>query len=205
MMRLLRGCAASILIVLASSCGPPPPSQRAFQQWLRDDASRVVAFSRFEALLEREGVSNVVPNRDLWMVDRIDAQCAVEPFSMPPEEAWAQIVPALRYIRDHVEPAIGDVVVVSGYRDDAFNACVQGATRSAHRSYHALDLVPADRAVSRADLIGALCPIHRRFGPRQHIGFGIYDGQRFHIDARSYRGWGSDWKGASFPCREQTA
>lgn len=197
-----RRYAASFLILLMASCGPPAPTQDAFVDWLAAEDGRAQAFARFERMLEREGVSDVVPNRELWMVDRIILRCATQPFSMPPEEMWPQIVPTLRYLRDHVEPAIGDVTVVSSYRDDAFNACVQGATRSAHRSYQALDLEPADHGVNRAELISALCPVHRRFGPRQHIGFGIYDGVRFHVDARSYRGWGADRKGASFPCRE---
>jgi uncharacterized protein YcbK (DUF882 family) len=92
------------------------------------------------------------------------------------------------------------VAVASGYRDPAFNECVGGATQSAHRGFHALDLVPTDAAVTRERFIEILCPIHAREGPRLDIGMGIYRARRFHIDATGYRGWGEDFRRATFPC-----
>ena len=68
------------------------------------------------------------------------------------------------------------------------------------RRFEALDLVPTDRAVTRERLIAALCPIHERDGARLNMGLGIYAGRRFHVDARSYRGWGADYHAATFPC-----
>jgi len=186
-------------IVLAS-CSSPPTEEEVFQAWLAADSRRAAAFTRFEASLEREGVLGVVPSRQLWFVDRLQPRCVTAPYVAPPEEAWTNIAPALRIIRDHVEPAIGAVRVVSGYREEAFNACLHAATRSAHRGYHALDLVPEDRRVTRAQLIAALCPIYARDGRRTHLGLGIYAGVRFHIDAHGYRGWGNDYHATTFPC-----
>jgi uncharacterized protein YcbK (DUF882 family) len=121
---------------------------------------------------------------------------------VPPEQEWPNILGALRFIRDHVEPVIGEVRVVSAYRDEAFNACLGGAPASAHRTYHALDLAPVDAAVTRDVLIERLCAAHAREGPRAGIGLGVYGGVRFHVDARSYRGWGADHRASSFPCRK---
>lgn len=196
-----RALAAALLIVVAS-CTPTAvrTGPRAFQRWLAADEARAPAFARFEAMLVREGVSGVVENRELWLTDRLAPECFVEPFVLPPEALWPRIVPALRYVRDYVKPAIGEVDVASGYRDEAFNACVQGAPQSAHREYFALDLVPADRRITRERLIAVLCPVHAREGPRYDIGMGIYRARRFHIDARGYRGWGEDHHGTSFPC-----
>jgi hypothetical protein len=195
-----RGFASALVLLAACAVQSAPAGPRAFERWLAADASRAPAFARFEALLEREGVSGVVTNRELWLTDRLAPECVVEPFVLPPEELWSRIVPTLRYIRDFVKPAVGELRVASAYRDDAFNACVQGASRSAHREYLALDLVPKDARVTRERLIALLCPIHAREGPRRNIGMGIYRARRFHIDARGYRGWGEDHRGTSFPC-----
>jgi hypothetical protein len=192
---------AALGVALLTSC-VAPGSQAEFDRWLDTDPARAAAFDRFEAMLRAEGVSGVVPDYQLWLVDRKTPKCADAPYFAPPEDRWTDIVPALRFIRDHVEPAIGDVRVVSGYRDEAFNTCVRGAPQSAHRSFQALDLVPVDRTVGRADLIAALCPLHAREGRAAGIGLGVYAGQRFHIDARSYRGWGENHHADTFPCAQ---
>jgi hypothetical protein len=193
---------AIALALLTASCTPgaPPTGEAAFRRWLAADPARAPAFAKFEAMLAREDVANVVPSRELWLTDRLAPECVVDPFVMPPEELWANIVPALRFIRDHVKPAIGEVTVASGYRDEQFNKCVGGAPRSAHRGFHALDLLPVDRAIGRQELIAALCPIHARQGRTDHIGMGIYLARRFHIDGLRYRGWGEDFHAKTFPC-----
>ena len=193
---------AALLVLMLASCTPKavPAGAHEFERWLAAEAARVPAFARFEALLAREGVAGVVETRELWLTDRLAPECVVEPFVMPPEEIWPRIVPALRYIRDYVKPAVGAVSVASGYRDEAFNACVQGASRSAHREYYALDLVPHDVRMTRERLVAVLCPIHAREGPRFSIGMGVYRARRFHIDASGFRGWGEDFRRATFPC-----
>jgi Peptidase M15 len=201
---LRRIVVAVALAMLVASCTPatPPTSEAAFQQWLAADVARAPAFRRFEAMLVRESVDDVVPSRNLWLTDRLAPECVVEPFAIPPEEEWPNVVPALRFIRDHVKPAIGEVTVASGYRDPEFNKCVGGAPRSAHRGFYALDLLPAHRAIGRKELIAILCPLHAREGRANHIGMGIYRARRFHIDALRYRGWGEDFHAATFPCTD---
>ena len=200
-----RWCGLVAALLLGACSVVAPVNDRAtFDRWLAVDPPRSESFRRFEALLAREGVADVVPSYELWLTDQNGPKCDAEPFIAPPEETWLHILPALRFIRDHIEPAIGDVRVVSAYRDEAFNTCVRGAPRSAHREYYALDLVP-DRAINRATLIRTLCPIHSDQGAAAQIGLGIYAGQRFHIDARGFRGWGSDYHRATFPCDQQAA
>jgi hypothetical protein len=184
---------------LAASCAKVD-SRTAFERWLAADAARAESFARFEAGLAAEGVSGVVPNYQLWRVDQLRSECANGAFLAPPEADWDNIVATLRFLRDEVVPAVGPVEVVSGYRDAAFNACVRGASRSAHMAFRALDLVPTDRNVTRETLIARLCPIHARAGARRGIGLGIYDGRRFHVDARGYRGWGANYRWTTFPC-----
>jgi len=200
----MRRAMAAVVILVLTSCGAPTGSvatKPEFNRWLAQDDSRAAIFARFEAMLEHEGVGGVVPAYDLWLVDRLRMRCVAEPYAAPPEGAWGDIVPTLRFIRDYVEPAIGDVRVVSAYRDVAFNECVGGAPASAHRGFTAVDLIPTDRAVTRQRLIDALCGVHAREGPRFRVGLGIYESRRFHIDTHSYRGWGHDHHGVTFPCR----
>jgi hypothetical protein len=199
----MRLCLLSLLVVIAA-CGAPRESISSFQAWLNVDAARGDAFERFSALMDSEGVGSVVPLEQLWMVDQLRPDCADSAFEIPPEDQWPNIVPALRFVRDHVEPAIGDVQVVSGFRTEAFNDCIGGASRSAHRSYQALDLTPVARSVTREVLIGRLCALHRGEGSELGIGLGIYSGVRFHVDARGYRGWGIDHRAGSFPCQAET-
>ena len=189
---------------LATSC-VPVDSRRAFERWLAADEARAESFARFEAALQQEGVSGVVPTFELWRVDQLRRECANGGFVAPPETDWANIVVTLRILRDQVVPAVGPLEVVSAYRDPEFNTCVHGASRSAHMSFHALDLVPVDRTVTRERLIAALCPIHAREGGRLRMGLGIYTGRRFHVDATGHRGWGADYRWTTFPCPAETA
>ncbi|MEZ5956993.1 MAG: D-Ala-D-Ala carboxypeptidase family metallohydrolase [Hyphomonadaceae bacterium] len=199
-LNLWRPSLIAVAVLVLACSNPAEVNADTFDSWLAAYPQRQAAFARFEAMLAEEGVSGVIPAQELWLVDQIRPQCAQEPYVAPPEAAWRNLVPALRYIRDHVKPAIGEVRVVSGYRDEAFNTCIRGASGSAHRAYYALDLVPVDAGVSREDLIALLCPIHETDGRRAGIGMGIYSARRFHIDARSYRGWGHNHRSATFPC-----
>ena len=197
---LCLGVAAALLLGACADWFAAPNSEAAFRRWLAADASRADSFARFEAALQQSGVAGVVPDYQLWRVDRVDPRCASGAFQTPPEAQWANIVATLRILRDEVAPALGSLEVVSAYRDAAFNACVGGAQRSAHLSFEALDLMPVDRAVTRERLIATLCPIHAREGAHLNMGLGIYDGRRFHVDARRFRGWGLDHHATTFPC-----
>lgn len=200
---MFRALIIALVITMLASCTERAVSD--FDEWLASAPGRAEAFARFEAALTQANVSEVVPNEQLWMVDQLKPECATEPYLAPPEALWPNIIMTLRFLRDHVKPAVGDVEVVSAFRDPAFNECVGGASESAHRSYHALDLEPVDRSVDRAQLVERLCAVHARQGPRMSVGLGVYSGRRFHIDTRGYRGWGADHRGASFPCRVHSA
>jgi len=201
-MRIFARTAAIALTLVVGCASPLPPiaTEREFTRWAAADEARGASFARFEEMLRREGVGDVLPAYDLWIVDRLEARCVQAPFVAPPEEQWPNIVATLRFIRDHVEPAIGEVRAVSAFRDEAFNTCIGGAPGSAHRQFIAVDLVPADPLVTRARLIEILCAVHTREGPAFDVGLGIYSRRRFHIDTRGYRGWGANHRATSFPC-----
>ena len=171
-----------------------------FDSWLDKVPSRRADVRDFAAFLGQQGVAGVLPTREILLNDSSWSECDMDgPYSLADRAYWPHIVNTLRYIRDEIVPAIGPVEVESGYRDAALNSCSGGAAHSAHAQFYALDLVPA-RNISRSVLIARVCAIHARTGAAYHIGLGFYDGTRFHIDSRSFRRWGSDYRAATSPC-----
>ncbi|MBY0448324.1 MAG: hypothetical protein K2P95_06500 [Hyphomonadaceae bacterium] len=186
--------------VLLAAAPTPGRAEDAFTTWLTEAPWRAESFAAFQATLAAEGVSGVVADQQLWMVDQLNPRCATSAFAAPPAAQWPAMIATLRLLRDQVVPAVGAVRVVSAWRSEAFNTCLGGAARSAHRDFLALDLVPLDPAITRAALIEKLCAVHRAEGRAARFGLGIYSGRRFHIDTRGFRGWGGDHRAASFPC-----
>ncbi len=171
-----------------------------FDSWLDKVPQRRADVHDFEAFLAQQGVSGVLPTREILLNDDTWSECHMDgPYSIAERAYWPHIVGTLRYIRDEVVPTVGPVHVASGYRDLAFNRCTGGATHSAHSEFYALDLTPA-RTVDRSTLIARMCANHARYGSAYHIGLGFYDETRFHIDSRSFRRWGSDYRAATSPC-----
>ena len=75
---------------------------------------------------------------------------------LAPPSDWPHIASTLGFIRNHVEPVIGPVEVVSGFRNEDLNRCARGAPKSAHRHFYALDMVPASD-LGRGELMRGLC------------------------------------------------
>jgi hypothetical protein len=188
----------AVIATLPERFIPKRPSDSAlFDQWARGSTAAEVA--AFDAFLMREGVGDIVPLAELLRSDARWRRCDLPPFAVPPRARWKEIVPTLRYVRDHVEPAVGPVRAVSAYRDPAANRCFGGASASRHMRFAALDLEPV-QPLARSVLVKRLCQLHARSGRRLAVGLGIYKGQRFHIDTSGYRRWGSDFRAATSPC-----
>lgn len=167
--------------------------------WLaRDPAARAQVLS-FKTFLQMEDVENVVPTWQLVRTASMWRDCSGPRFEVAPVAAWQHISETLGYVKNHVEPVIGDVEAVSGYRNEGLNQCSGGAKASAHRHFYALDLVPV-RPLARPAMIRSLCAIHNFRGQDFDIGMGFYTGSRFHVDSKGFRRWGSDGRGASSPC-----
>ena len=97
---------------------------------------------------------------------------------------------------------------MSGFRSAAINRCVNGASRSKHLRFAALDLV-ATNMQDRRDLFADLCRMQNRIGQESEMGLGAYYDPaapfrnlagRFHIDADGFRTWGRDYTRRSNPC-----
>lgn len=191
-----------------------PSSAGAFNRWLfTSDAHhlgwKAQYYAGFQGFLEREGVAGIVPTWQLWRVDaHYASRCDTDYFAVPPEERWKEVVPTLKLLRDEVIPVTGPLEVVSAYRTPQINECVNGAARSRHLTFSALDLVAIERR-DREQLFTDLCELHRRVGGRTAMGLGAYFDPddlehnrrgRFHIDASGYRQWGRSYTAATSPC-----
>jgi peptidase M15-like protein len=178
----------------------PGQSPEDFEAWLASSPAHRAALTSFRDRLSAEGVEGVVP---LWQLVRTSSswrECNAEPFEAPPADKWDHIVTTLKFVRDRVEPAVGDVEALSAYRNEKLNQCSNGAPQSAHRNFFALDLTPVNKAVDRSAMIRSVCAAHARDGRAYNAGLGFYSGKRFHVDSSGYRKWGANGKGATSPC-----
>jgi hypothetical protein len=186
----------------ASGLAPGQTAQD-FQAWLSRSPANRAALLGFRNYLAAQGLESVVP---LWQLVRTSSswrQCGAQPFEVPPADKWERIVKTLKFVRDDVVPSVGKVETLSGYRNEDLNACSNGAPRSAHREFFALDLTPVSKTVERTDMIRSVCAAHARDGQACSIGLGFYTGRRFHVDSSGFRKWGPNGKGATSPCVTQ--
>ena len=181
------------------------PGQTAadFQAWLNTSPANGARLMQFRDYLAAAGVGSVVP---FWQLVRTSSswrECEAAPFEAPPADKWAHIVKTLTFVRDEVVPAVGQVEVLSGYRNEGLNACSHGAPQSAHRHFFALDLTPINQTVDRPHMIRSICAAHARDGQAYNAGLGFYTGRRFHVDSSGFRKCGPNGKGATSPCVTQ--
>ncbi len=178
------------------TAGQDEPGYRA---WVQAQPWRPVYVKAFNTYLVNNGVGGVVPTWQLLRTASHWQRCAAQPFEVPPTAAWPNIVAALRYVGAFVEPRIGEVEVVSVYRNPALNACAGGAAESVHKTMGAVDMVPLT-PTTREALMVRLCGLHRASGERFLVGLGLYKGLRFHIDTKKYREWGMESVRENFGC-----
>jgi hypothetical protein len=187
--------------VHAESPRVAPGQERAdFHAWLARAPENRASVKSFRDHLKAKGVDDVLP---IWQLVRTSSswrECAAGRFEVAPRDKWDNIVTTLKFIERDVEPAVGDVQAVSGYRNAELNACSNGAPASAHRMFFALDLMPVDQDVSRGELVSKVCAAHARDGRAYKTGLGFYTGTRFHVDSNGFRKWGPNGSGATSPC-----
>ena len=179
---------------------PEGQTRADYLAWMaRDPGARAEVLS-FKSYLEAAGVEDVVPTWQLVRTASKWRECDGPRFEVAPASEWTHIAGTLAFVKNHVEPVIGDVEAVSGFRNEDLNQCSGGAKASAHRHFFALDLIPADEEVARASMIRSICRIHDFRGEEYGIGLGFYTGNRFHVDSKGFRRWGANGKGATSPC-----
>ena len=192
---------------LALACAAPAPAQTMadgqghadYLAWLAGSPAARAQVIAFKTYLDMKKVEDVLPT---WQLVRTASKwrpCNGPRFEVAPFTEWEHIASTLRFVRAHVEPVVGEVEALSGYRNAELNQCSGGAKASAHRHFFALDLTPL-REISRDGMIRSLCRIHEWRGEGFDVGLGFYSGMRFHIDSKGFRRWGSDGRSATSPC-----
>ncbi len=167
--------------------------------WLARDPGARAQVMAFKQFLDMEKADEVLPVWQLVRTASMWRECNGPRFEVAPFDEWQHIAATLRFVRSHVEPAIGPVEALSGYRSEHLNRCSGGASESAHRHFYAIDLKPV-RDLSRSAMVRSVCKVHQWRGGAYDIGLGFYSGLRFHVDSKGFRRWGADGKGATSPC-----
>jgi uncharacterized protein YcbK (DUF882 family) len=192
-MRLRLGVFA-LLFMPVLVCGQETRTETMFTQW---KGSNRLAVDLFAGHLQAESVSEVIELHQLLRSASSWQQCNAEPFALPPREQWADVVSALRLVKELVTRGIlGRFEVHSAYRNAELNECAGGAAESAHLRTFAVDLVPLDDL----DPGPLLCRFWTEHGRSWNMGLGRYPSGRIHIDTSGYRTWGTDDTGKSAYC-----
>jgi hypothetical protein len=184
----------------AASELPEGQTKADYLAWLAKDPGARAEVLSFKSYLEAAGVEDVLPTWQMVRTASMWRECSGPRFEVAPMGEWVHIATTLKFVKAHVEPVIGNVEAVSGFRNEELNQCAGGAKASAHRHFYALDLVPVNDDLSRAGMIRSICKIHEFRGEQYGIGLGFYTGNRFHVDSKGFRRWGADGKGATSPC-----
>jgi hypothetical protein len=199
--RLLALALAALIATPALSASLPEGQSKAdYLAWLAKDPGARAEVLSFRSYLDAAGVQDVIPTWQLVRTASKWRDCSGPRFQVAPMGEWTHIAGTLKFVKNHVEPVIGDVEAVSGFRNAELNECSGGAKASAHRHFYALDLVPASDSLDRSAMIRSICKVHDLRGDDYGIGLGFYAGNRFHVDSKGFRRWGADGKGATSPC-----
>ena len=169
------------------AAGEDRVTRETFEAWVQAEGHGE-AYAEFRTFLGSNGVGDVVPNWQLWRLGTDWREVGGTPFAVPPRERWAAMLPTLRLLDEVVEPAVGDVDVVSGWRTASFNRGAGGAAGSRHLHFEAVDVVPR-RSWQRDALHTVLSDLWRKRGPRRRWGLGLYRYTRFHVDSHRHRRW----------------
>jgi hypothetical protein len=162
-----------------------------YRSWYLAAPWRAAQVKAFNDYLASAQVSGIVPTWQLLRTATAWQECGQQPFEVPPSDEWPHMVETLRYVRDHVIPAVGPVEPVSVYRNPQLNKCAGGAPESAHKFDSAIDMVPL-KPIDRVTLMRTLCGVHTEYGAPYNAGLGFYAYLRFHVDSTKFRRWNMD-------------
>lgn len=114
-----------------------------FNTWLNSNRYRAQQVANYQRYLSSQlGAQNVPPMEQLLTTARSWDRCGYEPFQLPPQELWSNMVPTLSLYsqlkNQGVLPASTEIRSV--YRSPNLNACAGGATNSKHMTAGAIDI-----------------------------------------------------------------
>ena len=178
-----------------------------FGSWLNSNRWRAEQVDNYKRYLSaRLGAQNVPPLNQLLTTARSWDKCGYEPYQLPPEELWANIVSTLRLYSDLKSQGIlpASTEIRSVYRSPSLNACAGGADASKHMTGGAMDIwVPEyqDNVWNVSRLQDSLCQFWQYQGMAHNFGLGLYSTGAIHLDTDGYRKWGFQHSSSSSACR----
>ena len=178
-----------------------------FNVWLNNNRYRGQQVAEYQRYLSSQvGAKNVPPLSQLLTTARSWNKCGYEPYQLPPQELWSNIVPTLRLYgelkQQGILPASSEIRSV--YRSPGLNDCAGGADSSKHMNASAMDIwVPKyeDNPWQRSTMQDGLCQFWQYQGSGHGFGLGLYATGAIHIDTDGYRKWGFNHASSDSPCR----
>ncbi|WP_299184769.1 D-Ala-D-Ala carboxypeptidase family metallohydrolase [uncultured Psychrobacter sp.] len=178
-----------------------------FADWLNSNSFRAQEVANYHRYLSAQiGAQNVPPLEELLTTARSWDKCGYEPYQLPPQELWSNIVPTLRLYTNLKNQGIlpASSKIRSVYRSPGLNGCAGGANNSKHMTAGAIDIwVPeyADDFWQLSNLQDNLCQYWQYQGQSHNFGLGLYSTGAIHLDTQGYRKWGFHHTSSSSSCR----
>ena len=178
-----------------------------FNAWLNSNSYRARQVAEYERYLSaRVGSKNVPPLSQLLTTARSWSKCGYEPYQLPPQELWSNIVPTLRLYSELKNQGILPLSseIRSVYRNPGLNDCAGGADSSKHMNASAMDIwVPEyeDNLWRLSTMHDGLCQFWQYQGQPYNFGLGLYATGAIHLDTDGYRKWGFNHASSSSSCR----
>ena len=178
-----------------------------FHTWLNSNRFRAQEVANYQRYLSAQvGAQNVPPLEQLLTTARSWDKCGYEPYQLPPQELWSNIVPTLRLYSllksQGILPASTEIRSV--YRSPGLNDCAGGANGSKHMTAGAMDIwVPEyeDNFWLLSKMQDDLCQFWQYQGQSYNFGLGLYSTGSIHLDTQGYRKWGFNHATSSSSCR----
>lgn len=164
----------------------PMPPKAEYLKFKQEHLSRV---HRLDSIFTIAGI--IYPVERLLQQGSDWQDLNLPPYALPPDSMWGNMIPTLKLLQEEIEPLIGEVIIVSGYRTPEYNEPAGGASRSRHLFFDAVDVAPVTNIPERI-LKKRLREFYYEHGEEYNLGLGLYDHKRFHVDTWKYRNWG-DW------------
>ncbi len=178
-----------------------------FNSWLNSDRYRAQQVANYQRYLNAQvGAQNVPPLEQLLTTARSWDKCGYEPYQLPPQELWSNIVPTLRLYsllkNQGILPASTEIRSV--YRSPGLNDCAGGAGSSKHMTAGAMDIwVPEyeNNLWRLSKMQDGLCQFWQYQGESYNFGLGLYSTGAIHLDTQGHRKWGFNHASSSSSCR----
>lgn len=173
-----------------------------YQAWLAQYPYRKQRVAEYQRYLASQA-GYVPPMEQMLRSARSWQKCGFEPYEVPPENYWAEMVPTLKLVKLFKDQGVftAPFRIVSVYRNPELNRCAKGSQGSKHLMNAAVDIrVDYTDEFQRSQTEFDLCEFWNTQGDRYNFGLGLYKSGTIHIDTQGYRRWGSSHGSSSSPC-----